>query len=121
VYEYFHELDGYEFLPFKHVQVYVDDDVSDSLIWVCPRYCNFWCEIIDPLIMDMERHLCVDCMVIPHETRNYFRQLLYKRMCVYIKQLFNIDIEILSDADAVHLMRLLLNIDYILPYYYYYY
>jgi hypothetical protein len=48
VYEYFSEQDGYDFLPFKHVQlVYVDEDVPDSLIWVC-RYCNFWCEVFDP-------------------------------------------------------------------------
>jgi hypothetical protein len=50
VYEYFNEQDGYEFLPFRHVEVYKDEVVPDSLIWVC-RYCNFWCEVFDPLIM----------------------------------------------------------------------
>jgi hypothetical protein len=44
LYEYFHVLDGYEFLPFKHFEIYVDtiSPENDSLIWVC-RYCNFWC------------------------------------------------------------------------------
>jgi hypothetical protein len=61
VYEYFHVLDGYEFLPFKHFQIYVLDTISpenDSRIWMC-RYCNFWCEMFDPLIM--EQHLCIVC------------------------------------------------------------
>jgi hypothetical protein len=63
-YEYFNKQDGYIFLPFKHgtVGVYVDEDVPDSLIWVC-HYCSFWCEVFDLLIM--ERHLCGDC-VEPH-------------------------------------------------------
>jgi hypothetical protein len=35
VYDYFNPHDGYEFLPFKHVNVYLDRDIPDSLIWVC--------------------------------------------------------------------------------------
>jgi hypothetical protein len=83
VYKYFSD-----FLPFKHVQLYVDEDVPDSLIWVC-RYCNFWCEVFDPLIM--ERHLCVECVAIPPEIKISFRQLVCDRLYVHIKQLFDID------------------------------
>jgi hypothetical protein len=88
VYDYFNPQDGYEFLPFKHVNVYLDGDIPDYLIWVS-HYCNFWCEVFDPLIM--ERHLCADCVVIPPEIRTSFRQLVYERVCVHIKQLFDID------------------------------
>jgi hypothetical protein len=54
VYEYFSEQDGYDFLPFKHVQLYVDEDVPDSLIWVC-RYCNFWCEVKNKNLYELHR------------------------------------------------------------------
>jgi hypothetical protein len=41
----------------------------------------------------MERHLCADCVVIPPpEIRTSYRQLVYERVCVHIKQLFNMDI-----------------------------
>jgi hypothetical protein len=90
VYEYFNHQDGYEFLPFKHVEVYEDGVIPDSLIWVC-RYCSFWCEVFDPLIM--ERHLCVYCAAIPLEIKTSFRQIVYVRSCVHMKQLFNVDIE----------------------------
>jgi hypothetical protein len=90
VYEFFSEQDGYDFLPFKHVQLYVDEYVPDSLIWVC-RYCNFWCEVFDPLIM--ERHLCVDSVAIPPGIKTSFRQLVRDRLYVHMKQLFDIDIE----------------------------
>jgi hypothetical protein len=89
VYEYFNEQDGYVFLPFKHVGVYVDEDVPDSLIWVC-RYWSFWCEVFDPLIM--ERHLCVDCVDIPPLIKTSFRQIVYERLCVHMQPLFDIDI-----------------------------
>jgi hypothetical protein len=92
MYEYFSEQDGYDFLPFKHVQLYKDGYApdSDSLLWVC-RYCHFWCEIFDPLIM--ERHLCVDCVDIPPSIKTSFRLTVFERSCTYMKQLFNIDIE----------------------------
>jgi hypothetical protein len=60
VYEYFSEQDGYDFLPFKHVQLYFDEDAPDALLWVC-RYCHFWCEIFDPLIMERHRSVCGLC------------------------------------------------------------
>ena len=91
VYEYFSEYDGYEFLPFKHVHIYRDGVVPDScsLIWVC-RYCRFWCEVFDPLIM--ERHLCVDCVAIPQEIKISYRQLVFDRLCVHMQELFDISI-----------------------------
>jgi hypothetical protein len=46
-----------DFLPFKHVQLYADEDAPDALLWVC-RYCHFWCEIFDPLIMERHRSVC---------------------------------------------------------------
>jgi hypothetical protein len=46
----------------------------------------------------MERHLCVKCVAIPQETRTSFRLIVCERMCAHIKKLFDIDIEILSDA-----------------------
>jgi hypothetical protein len=92
VYEYLHVLDGYEFLPFKHFEIYVDtiSPENDSFIWkYC--YCNFWCEMLDPLIM--ERQLCVDCVAIPPGIRTPFRLIVCERLCAHIKQLFDIDIE----------------------------
>jgi hypothetical protein len=77
MYEYFGEQDGYDFLPFKHVQLYVDEDVPDSFIWVC-RYCNFWCEVFDPLIM--ERHLCVDY----HQKSRHLSVNLFATDCMFI-------------------------------------
>jgi hypothetical protein len=92
VYEYFHVLDGYEFLPFKHFQIYVDtiSPENDSRIWMC-CYCNFWCEMFDPLIM--EQHLCVDFFAIPPEVKTSFRLIVRKRLSAHVKQLFDIDIE----------------------------
>jgi hypothetical protein len=90
VYEYFSYQDGYEFLPFKHVEIYEDGVIPDTLIWVC-RYCNFWCEVFDPLIM--ERHLCKDCVDIPTDIRTSFRIIVRERCCAHMKQLFNINIE----------------------------
>jgi hypothetical protein len=63
---------------------------EDSLIWVC-RYCTFWCEMFDPLIM--ERHLCVDFVAIPPGIRTSFRLFVRERLCAHIKELFEIDIE----------------------------
>jgi hypothetical protein len=91
VYEYFNdEQDGYDFLPFKQVKLYQNRDIPDSLIWVC-RYCSFWCEVFDPLIM--ERHLCADCFAIPTETRTSFRRIVYERLRAHMQQLFDIDID----------------------------
>ena len=92
VYEYFSEHDGYEFLPFKHVHMYRDGVRPDSysLIWVC-RYCSFWCEVFDPLIM--ERHLCVDCFAFPLEIKTSFRLIVRERLRAHIRDLFHIDIE----------------------------
>jgi hypothetical protein len=55
------------------------------------RYCNFWCEMFDPLIM--KRLLCVDCFAILLEIRTSFRLIVCDRLCAYIKELFDIDIE----------------------------
>jgi hypothetical protein len=85
-------LDGYDFLPFKHFGIYVDTVIpgTDTLIWVC-RYCLFWCEMLDPLIM--ERHLCVDCFAVPLDIRTSFRAIVRERMCAHMKELFDINIE----------------------------
>ena len=84
VYEYFNYEDGFKFLPFGHVELYEVE--SNSLIWVC-RYCNFWCEIFDPLIM--ERHVCVDCARIPPQTRDSFRRIVHERLIKHFEDLFS--------------------------------
>jgi hypothetical protein len=92
-YEYFHWLDGYEFLTFKHLQLFKHEHIpeeGDSLIWVC-RYCIFWCEMFDPLIM--EQHLCVECMAIPLEIKTSFRQIVRDRLCAHLQKLFNVVID----------------------------
>jgi hypothetical protein len=105
VYPYFNEQDGYEFLTIKHVDIYRDGVRPDlySLIWVC-RYCRFWCQVFDPLIM--ERHLCVDCMAIPMDIRTFSRQIVYERLCVHMQQLFVIEIRGGNNSIAIVLLTI---------------